>query len=124
MTDPTDTETATDPSTGPDPTTGPDPDSGSESGTDSGTGGGMVCEPEGDDTTCVTCTKENCCPELEACAADTACACTLECLSTEKNPEAAIAMCAMECDTDVISVSGLLLPIQMCRGANCMEDCG
>ncbi len=46
---------------------------------DTTTGGGF-CAPEDGDDACASCTKENCCDEAEACAADEGCVCWLECL--------------------------------------------
>jgi len=96
-------------------------------GTEEGptTGGGAVCEDEPGDDECIMCTKAMCCNELEACAADAGCGCTLECLGELENPGIPEAMtCATECGADFIAISALLIAVQTCRDGMCAEPCG
>jgi hypothetical protein len=57
-----------------------DGDTGDGDGDGDGDTGVGPCDPEPGDVACTTCLKQQCCPEMEACAADMACACFVDCV--------------------------------------------
>lgn len=56
------------------------PDGSGSAGSSSSGGGAGACDPVADEPGCLTCIKNSCCDELEACLADADCACIHECV--------------------------------------------
>lgn len=66
---------------------------GTETGTETGGVDPDLCVPTDLDSSCVACTKEACCFELEACAADEDCICALTCVQEGGDPMACQGQC-------------------------------
>ncbi|MFP6685695.1 MAG: hypothetical protein VB934_13325, partial [Polyangiaceae bacterium] len=82
--------------------------------------GSDVCTPGQMDGMCVTCIKEKCCTELEACDADTTCKCFRECKIAPggmgmAGTEACITMCG--------DPGELNQAIRLCRNEQCSMNC-
>ena len=56
-------------------------------------GFGDVCMDATGDDACVTCTRANCCAELQACEPDATCSCLLECFLEGCDPVACLQTC-------------------------------
>jgi hypothetical protein len=57
-------------------------------------GAGTICDEKADDTECVSCTRMNCCTQIQDCLPDENCRCLLECF------------------------------LGGCPGAQCLQECG
>jgi hypothetical protein len=94
--------------------------SGSESGTgtgsESGSGAGDVCAEDPTDTECFACTKEMCCDDYAACAADPDCICTVECGLMGTDPAECLKMCNNP-------PPGPAMALGICAGTTCMSAC-
>jgi len=73
-----------------------------------------ICDPGPNDDACVSCAKENCCDQLEACPLDAACLCLLQCVLMGDTPE----VCEMQCGQSPASQA-----VVDCGDANC-PACG
>lgn len=79
------------------------------------TTGGGVCEPSGDDDACVSCTKESCCDEFEACVGDDGCVCWLECLAEGGDQAQCFGSCGQ---------NAAFFTLGGCVQGSCGMDCG
>ncbi|KIG16247.1 Endo-1,4-beta-xylanase A precursor [Enhygromyxa salina] len=96
-----------------------DGDGDGDTGDGDGDGDGdMSCEPAGD-TPCAECTAENCCDELQACAADETCSCFSGCLGMGMNGME----CSMECGVDNPMQIPALGQLRICTNQSCMMEC-
>jgi hypothetical protein len=103
--------------------------------TSTGTGGGDVCMIEMDDDACATCTKTNCCDQLDACYADPDCQCTVLCVQQflMDNPDgdtnAGLMYCTMDNEDGPApcmlpaSAAGLAIALNGCVSGMCADDC-
>ena len=74
---------------------------------------GDVCMAEPGDNECLTCTRANCCPQAEACAPDSTCACLLECFLDGCDPIGCLQTCGQNDQVNALT---------QCASANC-EAC-
>ncbi|HHH29902.1 MAG TPA: hypothetical protein ENK57_16370 [Polyangiaceae bacterium] len=83
------------------------------------TGGGVVgvCTPDGDDDACFVCAKQQCCPEVEACAAEPSCICWVQCVADTLGD---VTLCAGQCGAP----GAAILDVLDCAGAGCAAECG
>jgi len=82
--------------------------------------GSDVCVPGQMDGMCLTCIKEKCCTELEACEADTTCKCFRECKATPDGMGmAGTQACIMKCGDP----GQLNQAIRQCRNMECSMNC-
>jgi len=88
---------------------------GNGDGDGDGDGDADVCEAAPNDTTCITCTKQACCPELEACFADVACTCAFQCLALGGN--------ALTCQSDCNANNDVSNDALTCGQDNCLAQC-
>jgi hypothetical protein len=59
---------------------GMSPGGGGQGATGGGGGTPAACRPDGNDTACESCAKDQCCPEVEACYGDISCQCWIACI--------------------------------------------
>jgi hypothetical protein len=83
--------------------------------------GGEACAPDMADDECFECSKVECCPQMEACQADTNCNCFIECLALNPGIAGAIA-CDQDCDADVFVMGSLADALGDCQLMTC-PDC-
>jgi hypothetical protein len=119
--DPTGSSSSGDPtssegSSGSESGTGSGTGSGSGSGSESGSGAGDVCAEDPTDTECFACTKEMCCDDYAACAADPDCICTVECGLMGTDPAECLKMCNNP-------PPGPAMALGICAGTTCMSAC-
>jgi hypothetical protein len=79
------------------------------------TTGGGACEPSGDDDACVSCTKESCCDEFEACTEDEGCVCWLQCLAEGGDQAQCFGTCGQ---------NAAFFTLGACVQGSCGMDCG
>ena len=114
-TEPATTEPATtEPATTEPATTEPDT---SSTGPDTTTGN-LDCEPLPDDDACTVCTKDNCCDEAMACAADMGCQCVFDCVAMGGDPQTCIGQCMVNPATNPA-----LIAAAQCIMGNCGDSC-
>jgi hypothetical protein len=82
-----------------------------------GDGDAGVCAAEADDDACDTCTKTNCCADLNMCAADADCLCVTECIDMGGDS----ATCHTDCSLATPNPTfGVLLD---CLSQSCSAEC-
>ena len=77
-----------------------------------------LCAPGSKDTTCGSCVKGGCCDQAKACAGDTPCACTVNCLAKGEDPE----KCATDCKNDPLNDA--TTAFGNCVSTSCGTQCG
>lgn len=101
--------------------------SGSTGGPDGSTGaagssGGELpaaCQPAAEDDACVTCTKDSCCDELDACLANEDCLCVSLCLA---EGEQDLNACATEtCELEAVPDEATAM--LTCAALSCTAEC-
>ncbi len=79
------------------------------------TGGGGVCDPAPGDDACASCSKENCCSELEACDGNEGCTCWFECLGGGGDFQECFLMCGQSPEFQAFGG---------CAMGSCGNECG
>jgi len=93
---------------------------GGSSRADAGGGGAApdLCAPGSNDKVCGACVKGSCCDQAKACAGDTPCACTVNCLAKGEDPE----KCATDCKNDPLDDA--TTAFGSCVTDSCGMQCG
>ena len=81
----------------------------------SSSGGEPICIEDAQDDMCITCIKQSCCPEYDACVDDETCNCALECIAEGMMPAED---CASACGT-----TAAVTELFVCGYLSCKLDC-
>ena len=88
-----------------------------DTGDGDGDGDLGVCAPADTDTLCEACVKDSCCAQVEACDANLACTCLVECLGDGGTQQ----QCNQACG--VMGINQPFNQLTICSGTNCGVEC-